>query len=129
MMIRKNSRSTLGARLSVRSWLALFLQERRRSRVAASAGAPAAPSNLQGSDVGGGFELTWDMTGVHGETGVSIEYRDIDEAESFHEIATVGPGVHMYDSGPSESNIQCRVRAFNAAGYSPYSNTVTINLI
>ena len=126
--VRTTVRSTVRPAAQVR-WLAVWLQDRRRRRAAASPAVPSAPSDLQGSDTGGGFELIWDMTGVEGELGVSIEYRDVDLGEAFHEIATVGPGIGDYASGTAGSNIQCRVRAFNAVGYSPYSNTVTINLV
>src|SRR4051794_9175266 len=104
--VRSNVRSALQRR-----WVAVWLQGRRRRRATASGGAPNAPSNLQGVDGGGGFELTWDMTGVQGELGVSIEYRDLDLGESFHEINTVGAGVSEYASGPAGANVQCRVRA------------------
>ncbi len=121
-------RAQAGRRVAFGAWLAHWLQERRRKRVAAAAGVPGAPSNLQWVDIGGSLDVTWDMTGVHGESGCSVEVKDLDLGGSFQEVGTVGPGVSTFEWGTGSANYQCRVRAYNAAGYSGYSNTVTIHL-
>ncbi len=52
----------------------------------------------------------------------------MDLGGSFSEVGTVGPSINIFEWGTGSSNYECRVRAFNAAGYSGYSNTVTIHL-
>ena len=115
---------------AVRAWWAMRSQKRRRHRGMAGGGAPGAPSNLQAEDLAGGVGLTWDMTGVDGEEGCSIEARDVDLDEAFHQLGTTGPdvGAFQFDAGGG-SHFQCRLRAFNASGYSAYSNVADIILV
>src|SRR5437660_7203949 len=64
-MRASRSSSTRGARFSLRSWVALFLQERRRYR-AEGGGVPAAP-------VITGYSWVWDQT-EPGWVDVSLDF-------------------------------------------------------
>jgi hypothetical protein len=114
----------------LRAWTAWFLEKRRRGRVAASGHpVPAAPSDLDAEDGGGLASLTWSMAGVDFEDGCSVEGRDLDKAEAFHEVGRTGPDVAAFDFDTGGGvNFEFRVRAYNAAGYSAYSNVASISL-
>ncbi|GEM_PF-4880451 len=84
---------------------------------------PSAPTNLQASAVSNTqINLTW--SNVANETGYRIE-RKTGTGGTFVEIATVGANVTSFSNttGLSANTTYCyRVRAFNAAGNSGYSN-------
>jgi Divergent InlB B-repeat domain len=72
----------------------------------------------------GELTLTWTDTSTD-NTGVAIE-RSIGSADSFSQIATTGAGATTYTDSTvaADATTYCyRVRAFNAGGYSDYSNT------
>lgn len=83
---------------------------------------PVAPSNLNASTVSDSqINLTWTDNSTD-ETGFIIERRT--STGSYVEIATVGANVTSYsNTGLKESTTYYyRVRAYNSAGYSDYSN-------
>jgi Galactose oxidase-like, Early set domain/Fibronectin type III domain/Kelch motif len=86
---------------------------------------PSAPKNLIGTRQPGGITLTWTDTSSN-ETGFSIE-RSAD-GHAFSQIATVAQNVSTYvDTSPGTSkDVFYRVRAFNLAGYSAYSNKLKV---
>jgi subtilisin family serine protease len=87
-----------------------------------SAVVPAAPSNLTAAAVSSSqINLAWIDTS--NETGFKIE-RKTDAGGAYIEIATIGANVTNYsDTGLSASTTYYyRVRAYNIAGDSPYSN-------
>jgi len=91
----------------------------------ASASVPAAPSNLQARTVGGTeIDLNWNDNSSN-ETGFKIERSP--DGTNFTQIGTVGANVTTYaDPGlPSGQRFNYRVRAYNAAGNSAYSNTAS----
>lgn len=88
---------------------------------------PAAPSTLRATPiVSGSSTLTW-LDNANNEDGFKIE-RSI-SGGTFSQIATVGANVTSYKATGltvSRSTIyRFRVRAFNTAGNSAYSNTVS----
>jgi N-acetyl-anhydromuramyl-L-alanine amidase AmpD len=84
---------------------------------------PSAPSTLAASVVSSSqIKLTWkDNSGV--ETGFKIE-RATSSGGTYTQIATVGANVVTYTAGSlsSGTTYYFRVRAYNSAGNSPYSN-------
>lgn len=83
---------------------------------------PAAPSVLTVSFGPSGMVLGW-TDNASDETGFSIERCLGAGCTAFGQIATVGPDATSYtDTYHGLLNLY-RVRAFNAAGYSAYSNT------
>jgi hypothetical protein len=87
---------------------------------------PAAPSGLSASaPTSNPVTLTWTDNATN-ESGSSIE-RSVDGA-TFAEIATVGPGESSY----ADTNVAggtsywYRIRLYNAAGYSDYSNSALV---
>ncbi len=86
--------------------------------------APAAPSNLTGEAVSvSQINLGW-TDNANNEDVFKIE-RSLD-GKNFTEIATVGANVTGYSDGNlmRDTFYSYRVRAYNAAGYSAFSNTV-----
>jgi Fibronectin type III domain len=85
---------------------------------------PAAPSNLTATAVSNSqINLAWsDNSG--NETGFKIERCQGNNCNNFAEIAQVGANVTSFpDTGLSaNTRYRYRVRAFNAAGNSAYSN-------
>jgi hypothetical protein len=84
---------------------------------------PAAPSALTATAVSTSrIDLEWTDNSAD-ETGFRIERRT--SGGSFAEIATVGAGVTAYGSTglAAGTTYEYRVRAYNAAGSSAYSNT------
>jgi hypothetical protein len=72
--------------------------------------------------IAGQLTATWDDNSTN-ELGFSIE-RSLGPSNTFAEVATTGSGTTTYtDSSLADATTYCyRVRAFNAAGYSSYSN-------
>jgi hypothetical protein len=119
---------------AVRTWVLLWLQRRRRKRqaelVPSGPSVPAAPRGLSAEDLGGSFRLSWDMSAVELEDGCSIEVRDLDQGTPFTEIGTTDPDVDNINiEANGSTNFECRVRSFNAFGYSAYSEVLTVNLV
>ena len=119
------SNSTSGARLSLRSWVALFLQERRRTRALAHSlpGVPNAPSNLALSDGGNYIQLTWsDLSG--NELGFHV-YRNADFA-GFVLWRILGANVtQTQDNGVLIGHVYAYyVTAYNAVGESGPTSVV-----
>lgn len=89
---------------------------------------PGAPADLGGEATGIDAYLWWDMTNVRYTTGVEIERKALGQPDSaFAVVGDAGPGgaeFNDFEAGPA--TMVYRVRAFNAGGYSGYSNTVTI---
>jgi hypothetical protein len=98
-----------------------------RGATVAAPTAPAAPSGLTASAASSSqINLSWaDNSG--NEDGFAIERCQGAGCSNFAEIASVGAGSTSYpNTGLSAStSYSYRVRAFNAAGYSGYSNTAT----
>ena len=87
---------------------------------------PSAPTNLEVTiQTSTKIELTWTDQSSN-ETGFKIERKT--GTGAYSQIATVGVNVNSYvDSGLTSSNTYYyRVRAYNAAGNSTYSNEVNI---
>ena len=87
---------------------------------------PNAPSGLAtGSATSSSLTLTWTDNSSN-ETGFKIEY-SASSMVPFTQIATVGPNVTTYVvTGLSASTVyRFRVRAYNTAGDSDYSNTAS----
>ncbi len=85
---------------------------------------PAAPTDLKATALSDSeILLTW-TDNADNETGFSIERNQ-------HEIATVGANVETATQGslPPATLYSYRVRAFNAFGYSDYSNTVRVSTL
>jgi hypothetical protein len=115
----------------VRAWWALRCQKRRRRETIITGPAvPAAPSSLQGHDIGGAVDLIWSMAGVVEDLGCSVEARIDQVGFEFDEVGTTGPGASFFSMEIEDGQTrQFRVRAFNAAGYSDYSNVVTVSFL
>jgi Galactose oxidase-like, Early set domain/Fibronectin type III domain/Galactose oxidase, central domain len=86
---------------------------------------PSAPTGLVASRQSGGITLTWTDTS-NNETRFSIERSP--DGQAFSEIASVNENVSTYvDTGPGSSKfVFYRVRAFNQAGNSAYSNALKV---
>lgn len=86
---------------------------------------PAAPSNLTATagPAGGQIRLSWQAISTN-ETGFKIERCVGQSCTNFAQIATVGADVTTYqDTGRSKGRTyRYRVRAYNSAGNSAYSN-------
>src|SRR5207253_1469501 len=90
---------------------------------------PAAPTNLittAGSPTQ--VNLSWTVNSTN-QTGFKIERSG--DGTTFAQIATVGANVSTYtDSGLTASSTYFyRVRAYNSAGNSAYSNTASVTLV
>jgi len=87
----------------------------------------AAPSNLVGSPVGiKRIDLTW-TDNSFGETGFKIERST--NGTKFSQIATMGAGVTAFSNTNGlrrGKTYYYRLRAYNSAGNSPYSNTISV---
>lgn len=82
---------------------------------------PAAPTDLTATAMGNRIELTW-QDNSDNEDGFKIERKIT--GGSFKEVASVPADHHLYfDSGLlHKTSYSYRVRAFNLAGFSDYSN-------
>jgi hypothetical protein len=88
---------------------------------------PGGPTNLQaGTPPSGGVELTWQPNSFN-ETGFRIERAP--EGGAFTEIATVGHVTSYTDTPPQGGAYTYRVRAYNGAGNSFYSNPVVVSYL
>jgi len=89
---------------------------------------PNAPSNLNGTAVSATqINLSWtDNSG--NEQGFLIERCDTNNCTNFAQIAQVGANVTSFANTGLTPNVRYRyrVRAFNAAGNSAYSNIATV---
>jgi hypothetical protein len=87
---------------------------------------PAAPSNLSLRAVSGSqIDLTWNDNSTN-EDGFKVDRSS--DGRTFSQIATVGANVRNYSATGLQSNRRYwfRVRAYNAAGNSAYSNTANV---
>ncbi|MDP1860225.1 MAG: carboxypeptidase regulatory-like domain-containing protein, partial [Gemmatimonadaceae bacterium] len=93
-----------------------------------NAGVPTAPSNLNGVATPGLASLAWSDNSSD-EAGFKLE-RATGTTGSFVEIATTGSGIAAYlDRNVAVgATYSYRVRAYNSAGDSPYSNTSTLTV-
>jgi predicted phage tail protein len=85
---------------------------------------PAAPTNLTAAAVSiTQINLTW-TDNASNETGFKIERCKGSTCTNFSQIATVGANVTSYQNTGLSGNTtyRYRVRAYNAAGNSAYSN-------
>ena len=85
---------------------------------------PATPSNLKATAVSRSqINLTWTDNSIN-EDGFKIEQCQGATCTKFAQIATVGPGAMSYSNTGLRRNTtyRYRVRAYNAAGNSAYSN-------
>ncbi|MBI5359286.1 MAG: fibronectin type III domain-containing protein [Planctomycetes bacterium] len=90
---------------------------------------PDAPANLSASAVSEGrIDIIWNDNST-GETGFSIE-RKSGSGAVFAEAAVMTPNTESYsDTGLEEAAYYYRLRAFNPAGWSAYSNIVVATTI
>jgi hypothetical protein len=89
---------------------------------------PGGPTNLQaGTPPDGGVELVWNSNSFN-ETGFRIE-RAPAEGGAFTEIATVGQVTTYTDTSIPAGAYLYRVRAYNNAGNSFYSNSVLVSYL
>jgi chitodextrinase len=89
---------------------------------------PNAPSNLAGTAVSATqINLSW-TDNSNNETGFSIERCVGNSCTNFAQIATVGANVTTFPNTGLTKNTwyRYRVRAFNAAGNSAFSNVITV---
>jgi hypothetical protein len=110
---------------TVRDWMLIWLQGRRRKRAASHAGPPVpnAPANLVGEDLVTFIQLTWqDMSSD--ESGFHL-YRKVD-AGSYQLYQILGANVTSYQDSAviTGHSYRYRVAAFNAQGDSAQSNEV-----
>ena len=87
---------------------------------------PNAPSNLTGTGGRGTVTLKW-TDNSNNETGFYVE-RAPSGSSSYTVVGTVGANVTTFSQSVSRGTYLYRVRAFNTAGSSPYSNAVTVRL-
>ena len=89
---------------------------------------PAAPFDLSGGANGIDVQLAWDMSAVRYSTGVQVERKAAGQPDSaFMVVGDAGPvGADFYDVEVGPAAQTYRVRAYNAGGFSAYSNSVTI---
>src|SRR5439155_8429233 len=113
-----------GGGAALRSWWALWLQGRRRKRIAAVPAVPVAPSSLDALDNGILVQLTWQDLSSN-EQGFRV-YRKVDGG-SFGLWRTLGANiVTTQDTGVSVGHFYAYyVTAYNAVGESGPSNTVS----
>jgi titin len=96
-----------------------------RSPTATPPAAPSAPSALVATASGRQVTLSWTDTAA-AEAGFAIERSSA--GSPFAEIARVGADATAFtESGLAANTVyRYRVRAFNAAGYSAYSDTARV---
>ncbi len=87
---------------------------------------PVAPANLAATAGTGFAVLTW-IDSSSNEAGFYVE-RTPNGANTWARIGTVAANVATYRNTVVAGRYQYRVQAFNAAGTSAYSNTVTIRV-
>ena len=86
---------------------------------------PSAPMGLTATRQPGQFRLAW-TDSSNNETGFAVQRSS--DGQTFSQIATVAANVVTYlDTSPGSAKfVYYRVRAFNAAGNSAFSNTVKV---
>jgi hypothetical protein len=87
---------------------------------------PAAPTGLAATASKNSTNLTWTVNSTN-EDGFKVESST--DGQTFTLIGTVGAGVSVISdkiTGPKKKTLYYRVRAYNAAGNSDYSNTVIV---
>jgi predicted phage tail protein len=87
---------------------------------------PSPPGNLTATAISSSrINLSWTDNSAN-ETGFKIE-RAAASSGPFSQIAIVGTNVKTYQNTGLQRNTRCyyRVRAYNAAGNSAYSNTAS----
>ena len=96
---------------------------------ASALSAPVAPSAVAANSGPAGLAVSWTDNSVD-ESGFSIERCLGVNCTEFGQIANVGAGATSYTDAFNVSNAaRYRVRAFNSAGYSGYSNSAEIVLV
>jgi PKD repeat protein len=96
---------------------------------ASAQSAPLAPSALAVSFSSSGVVVTWTDNSAD-ETGFSIERCLGSGCTAFGQIASAGAAATSYtDLFKASNTSQYRVRAFNSAGFSAYSNTAQLVLV
>ena len=112
--------SEVGSVVNFGDWTIAYL-------TAAAAGFPAAPSNLTAAAVSSSqINLSWTDNATN-ETGYKIERCTGTGCTNFAQIATVGanPGIYANSGLAPGTAYTYRVRAYNAAGNSAYSASVS----
>ena len=85
---------------------------------------PEAPSSLNASTTAGAVRLTWELHGS--ATGIAVERR-LGERGRWDRVATLPPTSTEYSEPvPEKEFASYRVRAFDGAGESAYSNVVRV---
>jgi PKD repeat protein len=87
----------------------------------------SAPSNLSASVSGSAVTLRWTDTS-NSETGFHVERAAKTKTLQFSEIASVGANVTSYSRAEASGQWVYRVRAYNDASVSAYSNTATVRV-
>ena len=88
---------------------------------------PGAPFELGAAPDGSDAYLWWDLSEARYATGVEVERKPASAPDSSFAVITVlGLDTEYYDPGIEPQAMTYRLRAFNAGGYSPYSNTATV---
>jgi hypothetical protein len=85
--------------------------------------APAAPADLKAASIDGGVvRLDWKNAGDSAQAGVKVEASA--DGAPFYEIADLSADAIRFENTGIKypESIRYRVRAYNRAGYSPYSN-------
>jgi PKD repeat protein len=96
--------------------------------VSAAPTAPTAPANLSASaGTGRVVTLQWTDTSTN-ETAFSIERAAKAKTLAFAVVGSVGANVSTWQQTVSAGQWVFRVRASNAVGNSPYSNTATVRV-
>jgi len=104
-------------------WLATWLQDRRRSRVAN--GVPGAPQNLNGADMGISIQLAW-SAGTGTVTGVRVYRRVGAGGDALY--ASLGAAALSYEdlSVTPGQTYTYTVAAYNTVGESARSNSYAV---
>lgn len=89
--------------------------------------APGAPFDLGGYADGGDAYLFWDLSASRYAAGLELERKPAGAPDSsFAVVDVIGLETEYFDIGIGPQSVTYRLRAYNAGGYSGYSNTVTV---